>query len=97
MKAHGWRLLVGVAALAALVLGAGVVLIGQLNWPPVSIEKLRSLRQGASRSEVRAVLGEPTNTYETNRIWAYSRPHGWSIVYIHFDEQGRFERAVYDY
>lgn len=72
-----------------------------LNWvfnrPPVPMSKLKAIRQGAVREEVQAALGKPTNIYEANRKWAYSRPFGWSIVYIFFDDQGRFEKYEYDY
>lgn len=59
--------------------------------------KLNAIKQGALREEVQSALGKPTNSYEANRKRAYSMPFGWSIVYVYFDEQGRFEKYEYDY
>jgi hypothetical protein len=65
--------------------------------PPVALEKLQTIKKGASRETVQTILGTPTATYETNRTWAYSKPLGWSIVYVYFDEKGNFESYEYDY
>ncbi len=65
--------------------------------PPVRMKKLEAIKRGATREEVQSAIGKPTNVYEENRKWAYSKPTGWSIVYVYFDEQGRFEKYDYDY
>lgn len=89
--------LLGIVSAVLLLAGAAVALNWALNRPPVQVEKLNAIKQGATREEVQSALGKPTNTYEANRKWAYSRPFGWSIVYVYFDEQGRFEKYEYDY
>jgi outer membrane protein assembly factor BamE (lipoprotein component of BamABCDE complex) len=91
------RILLGIVAAVFLLAGAAVALNWTFNRPPVQVAKLNSIKQGTTREEVQSALGKPTNTYEANRKWAYSRPFGWSIVYIYFDEQGRFEKYEYDY
>ena len=87
-----------IALAAVLVLaGAAVMLNWAFNRPLVRMGTLNAITQGTSREQVKAVLGKPRNVYESNRKWAYSRPFGWSIVYIYFDDQGRFENYEYDY
>jgi hypothetical protein len=83
-------------ALLCLVI-AGVGLVWIFDRPPVDMAKLLAIKKGATQREVETVLGKPTKMYETNRKWAYSRPLGWSIVYVWFDDKGGFERFVYDY
>ncbi len=80
-----------------LLAGGAVALNWVFNRPPVRMTTLTALKQGTPRDEVQAALGTPTSTYESNRKWAYSRPLGWSIVYVYFDEHGRFEKYEYDY
>jgi hypothetical protein len=81
-----------------VLLGGGAVLLSwTFNRSPVPMAQLRAIKQGTPRDAVQATLGKPTNVYESNRKWAYSRPLGWSIVYIYFDENGRFEKYEYDY
>lgn len=91
------RVIFGIVAAVLLLAGAAVLLNWTFNRPPVHMTKLTAIKQGTSREEVQASLGKPTTTYEANRKWAYSRPFGWSIVYVYFDEQGRFEKYEYDY
>lgn len=91
------RTVIRTALIAIILLGAAMLI---LNWAferaPVDMAKLQSIKPGARQEEVRAALGKPTDVYDSNRKWAYSRPLGWSIVYIYFDEQGRFSKYEYD-
>ena len=91
------RLLSGLLAALLLLVGAALVLDWAFNRPPVPMAKLNAIRKGMSQKEVQAALGKPTSTYETNSKWANSAPFGWSIVYVYFDEHGRFEKYDYDY
>lgn len=92
------QILLGIVAAVLLLAGAAfVALCWAFNWPPVQVEKLNAIKQGTTREEVQSALGKPTHTYEANRTWVYSRPFGWSIVYVYFDEQGGFEKYEYDY
>ena len=89
----------------AILVAAGVlVLCGilvfawgmwQVNRPPFNLTLLERLAPGMTPEEVRAVLGSPTGTHE--REWAYSRPLAWPIVYIYFDDSGRYKSSEYDY
>jgi outer membrane protein assembly factor BamE (lipoprotein component of BamABCDE complex) len=69
------------------------------NQPPVRLEKLQQLSEGMTPQQVQALLGEPTSKIasQSGSSWAYSKPLGWSIVYVHFDERDRFVESVYDY
>lgn len=91
------RVVFGILAAVLLLAGAAVMLNWTFNRPPVRMAKLTAIKQGTTREDVQAALGKPTSTYEANRKWAYSRPLGWSIVYVYFDEQGQFEKYEYDY
>jgi hypothetical protein len=86
-----------ILTIVLILIGGALVLNWEFNRPPVHMNKLKAIRQGSSREEVRAALGSPTSSYEADRKWAYSRSIGWSIVYVYFDEQGRFEKYEYDY
>jgi hypothetical protein len=86
-----------VAGLLALCLAIGFCL-WKFNAPPVDKRKLSMLKIGDTQEEVRLILGEPTKVYGANGCeWAYSRPLGWSIVYVFFDDARRFSRYEYDY
>lgn len=85
-------ILAGILVLA----GAIVTLDWLFNRPPIRLSTLGAIRPGSTREEVRAALGKPTSVYEADRKWAYSKPLGWSIVYVYFDERGRFEKYEYD-
>lgn len=91
------RIIFVILTAVLLFAGAAAALNWTFNRPPIRMAKLSAIKQGTSRDEVQAALGKPTSTYEANRKWAYSRPFGWSIVYIYFDAQGRFEKYEYDY
>lgn len=97
MGASLQRLIFRIAAALLILAGAAVTLNWVFNAPPVNMTKLTAIKQGTPRKEVEAALGKPANTYEANRKWAYSRPFGWSIVYVYFDDRGRFEKYEYDY
>lgn len=92
-----FRIVFGILAAILLLASAAVALDWMVNRPPVRMTTLNAIKQGATREEVQAALGKPTKSYDTNRKWAYSKPFGWSIVYVYFDEQGRFEKYEYDY
>lgn len=91
------RIIFGILAALVLLAGAAFMLNWTFNRPPVRMDKLTAIKQGTMREQVQTALGKPRNIYEANRKWAYSKPFGWSIVYIYFDEQGRFEKYEYDY
>ena len=90
-----WLVCLLVAFLCLVI--AAVGLVWAFDRPPVDMAKLLAIKRGATQQQVEAVLGKPTKIYETNRKWAYSRPLGWSIVYVWFDYQGTFEKFIYDY
>ena len=85
------------ARLALVLILTGAALLWVFDRPPVNMTMLKAIQQGASRHELEIALGRPSGIYEANQKWAYSRPLGWSIVYIYFDQDGRFKKYVYDY
>ena len=87
-----------VAILLGLALALPVVLkYWRFDRPPVNLRRLEKIAIGTSREEVLRILGHPKASMEDNRIWAYGKPSGWSIVYVYFDKDGRFLKFEYDY
>jgi hypothetical protein len=84
-------------AIVGIIIVALSCLIWNFNRPPIKQRKLDALPVGADQNYVRKHLGTPDRIYNTNRTWIYSRFLGWSIVYIYFDEKGKFERHRLDY
>jgi hypothetical protein len=84
---------IGTLLLAGALGGCWV--IWNFNRPPFDLTRLQQLRPGMSRAEVRHVLGSPKSDYGDH--WAYSRFMAWPVVYVRFDEGGRFTRSDYDY
>lgn len=88
------------ARLLVIGLGTAAGLLATLFWlferEPVSAAKLANLNPAMTRPEVEALLGKPSGIYQANEVWAYSKPLGWSIVYVYFDESGRFRKSVLD-
>ena len=91
-----------------VVLPAGVILLAlvfaSFNSPPVSLAKLERLHTKMSTNEVRQLLGRPSSIYAeanpggpTSAKWAYSSLLSWPIVYVYFNENGNYERHVYDH
>ena len=70
-------------------------LMWNFNRPPFDLARLKELQPGMSQHEVRQILGAPKS--EFGGTWAYSRFMAWPIVYVRFDESGRFTESEYDY
>jgi hypothetical protein len=75
----------------------GVVFVGLLSTlclqvfsDPVPMERLRSLRKGMTKDEVRSLLGPATKIYETGQ-WTYKRPLVSGFVNIHWQEDGTYD------
>ncbi len=66
------------------------------NRAPVVPAKLAAFSTGMSRDAVEAAISKPTDACQTNHVWAYSKPLGWSVVYVYFDENGRMQKYEYD-
>jgi hypothetical protein len=57
---------------------------------PVPMVRLRSLRKGMTRDEVRRFLGPPTRTYDSGQ-WTYQRQLVFGFVNIHWQENGKYD------
>ncbi|HBO45266.1 MAG TPA: hypothetical protein DD670_15325 [Planctomycetaceae bacterium] len=79
----------GLLLLAVIVIALGVYVMA---GPVVPRSHLRQLKQGMSKSEVRAILGNP-ETAEEDREWVYSRWGNPGWVEVYFDAEGRFDRV----
>ncbi|NLE37590.1 MAG: outer membrane protein assembly factor BamE [Pirellulaceae bacterium] len=79
----------GLLVLAVIVVTWGVYVVA---GPVVPRSQLRQLKQGMSKSEVRAILGNP-ETAEEDQQWVYSRWGNPGWVEVHFDAEGRFDRV----
>lgn len=95
MKQLLMRLLAIVACLMAGCVVLFLVLLWRFDRPPFDLARLDDLRTGMTPEQVRDVLGSPSGTHD--RSWSYSGWLSWPIVYIYFDESGRFSRHEYDY
>lgn len=89
-----------VARTVALLLALGVLAFALVAWnfdqPPFDLALLAKLQPGMTREEVADVLGSrgaPIGETE----WVYARFGAWPLVHVHFDDAGRFVRAVYDH
>lgn len=73
------------------------ILIWQVDRPPVSLNALKNLKVGATKSEVLDALGAPRSRDSNDRKWFYSRTLGWSIVTVYFDPSGAYLSNYYDF
>ncbi len=79
-----------------ILLGGFIALpFWNFNRPPFNLGLLERLNPGMSKQMVRDILGSPNS--ESFENWSYSRPKSWPIVYIYFDDEGRFSESEYDY
>ena len=64
---------------------------GLLSWnferPPLSEQKMKSVRVGMTQAEVVRILGRPNETNDWQ--WAYTRPLAWGIFKVNFDDAGK--------
>lgn len=83
----------------ALLLVAVAGLSG-LAWsmaPPTARRYTGRLEVGMSEQQVVEILGRPKRrAFFDGLTLTYARPLGWSTLYVHFDEDGRFVSYVYD-
>lgn len=96
---HATKLIHTAIKFVGVLLILGVVAVAWLMWnfyrPPFDLVRLNQLQPGMSKHEVREILGAPNVKFEDQ--WAYSRFMAWPIVYVRFDERGRFTESEYDY
>ncbi len=90
--------LIGAAALVASYV------LWSFNRPPFPLTRLAELNATMNTNDVQNVLGPPRKTWtrvngtgQAHTEWAYARPLSWSIVYIYFTPDGRFQKHRYDY
>ena len=95
MKRFLMRLLAIVGCLMAVCAVLFMALAWRFDQPPFDLARLNDLQTGMTPEQVRDVLGSPSSTHD--RSWAYSGWMSWPIVYINFDESGRFSSHRYDY
>ena len=62
---------------------------------PIPEQTLQMLKEGMVRSEVVAVLGEPTSVWD-ERTWEYSSKDVWPMVMVQFDETGKLVKWFID-
>ena len=78
-----------------MFLSCGCFLIWNVNQPPFPLSRTNQLTGEMTKSDVRVVLGPPSEEYGDS--WAYSRPLAWPIIFLYFDENGYFRNIEYDY
>jgi hypothetical protein len=87
--AAGFGLLAGLLGLVAAVGGWFM----WNDWvPQATLDRL----PGASKTEVRAMLGEPDCVADSASRWDYRRAFRLAEFRVHFDETGRAEHWSYD-
>jgi outer membrane protein assembly factor BamE (lipoprotein component of BamABCDE complex) len=67
-----------------------------MDYPPVSQEKIDSLRIGMTREQVMSVLGKPSLRREGGNYWIYSRPELWYALHVYFDKEGQLKEFHLD-
>jgi hypothetical protein len=86
--------------LVSSAVGVAIVAISISAWQaarlPVNRGGLKRLRPGNSQSEVRRVLGAPTQIWTDNMTWSYSAQKSRYIVYVIFDTNLLFKRYELD-
>lgn len=78
-----WCLIAGLCLLIAVAW-----LVYAMIGPAVSRSRLAQIRMGMTKSEVREVLGEPSENGNLHQ-WEFSSPLNFGWVEISFDDQGR--------
>lgn len=90
-----YRLLCGAGVLLIVCCGFFGWVVWNFNEPPFDLSLLERLEPGMSKVEVQQILGSPRD--DDGGSWAYSRAWQWPIVYVNFDDDGRFTNSAYDY
>ena len=65
--------------------------------PPVDLQRVHALAKGATKDEVIKAIGPPQSRFNDDHEWSYHRPLAWPILYILFDENGRYVEYEYDW
>ena len=79
----------GCCFFVCLIFG-GVLLLAYAFQQPVSQSKLDKLRNGMSQEEVQAILGSPTERYDSGQ-WTYTRRLVFGYVNLRWDDEGKLE------
>ena len=88
-KPWKWELAAGLFAGITLAILIAIYVVAASVVPRYQLEQLR---QGMSKSEVRAILGKPTFV-EGDREWVYRRWGNPGWVEVYFDEEGLFDHV----
>ncbi len=65
------------------------------NWNnPVRPAALAKLHRGMSEDEVKATIGNPSETNKSDGTWYYEK--GWSVVRVFFDSAHKMDSYEYD-
>jgi outer membrane protein assembly factor BamE (lipoprotein component of BamABCDE complex) len=59
------------------------------NACPVDPDRLARVHVGMTKSEVRAILEDPTSLSDDGRTWYYSSTWSLDTLHVKFDESGR--------
>lgn len=89
MRSFGYAL-----GFVALCVGCLYLLTWNFERPPMSQQKMNSIKIGMTKAEVMALIGKPSNTYQAQ--WVYSRPLAWGAFKIDFDDVGKVKACDFD-
>ena len=89
-----WVLWFGVLMLVPFALLS--YLLWAFHRPPAAYRRIAGLQVGMPRAEVIRVLGQPTSVSPSAKRLIYEGRLSWGILYVHFDDQWRYTRHVYD-
>ncbi|GEP43899.1 outer membrane protein assembly factor BamE domain-containing protein [Brevifollis gellanilyticus] len=80
------------AVSASLALGAFLAV--RAFQPPFPLAKLEAVKPGMSQSQVRELLGEPSDA--TSKQWTYQRVLAFGYVNVLFDANGLVRHGHYE-
>lgn len=82
---------------ALCIFFGGYVLLGWycMEGMPISQSNLDRLEVGMTMKEVEDLVGSPSNKV-SGGSWTYSSSFLWTMIYIEFDDSGRFQETIVD-
>lgn len=97
-KSNFWtvvfRILRYVAIVVAICAAGFALVVWNFERPPLSEQKMKSVRVGMSQTDVVHLLGIPNHTNDWQ--WVYTRPLAWGEFKVNFDDTGKVKDWDFD-
>jgi hypothetical protein len=83
--------------IAVLAILGIVALVVYLESPPIPLTTLDGIPKGATKAQVKQLIGEPDKIQNEGAVWVYKTSFiSWPTVYVIFGQDDLYEEYVYD-